>query len=161
MVQETFLAALDARHNFMGQSSEKTWFVGILKHKILNHIRKNSREYPIRDMEPSANWMEEFFDQNGRLKDATTEWVTDPSKVFEQNEFWEVLERCMSKLPSRLATAFLLREMDDLSSREICNVLNISRTNLRVILHRARMSLRRCLETKWFGKPKGLKNAVL
>jgi len=151
MVQETFLAALQARDNFAGRSSERTWLVGILKHKILNHLCRNSRERPISDVESPVDRMEEFFDDRGRLKATATEWATDPSRVFEQKEFWEVLQRCLSRLPVRLSEAFLLREMDELSSEEICNVLNVSVTNLRVMLHRARLRLRLCLELNWFG----------
>jgi RNA polymerase sigma-70 factor (ECF subfamily) len=151
MVQETFLAALGARDHFAGQSSERTWLVGILKHKILNQIRKSSREQTIDDVEFSIIEMEEFFDKMGRPKATLTEWGTDPNMVLEQKEFQEVLEQCISELPSRLATAFSLREMDELSREEICNILNISETNLRVMLHRARMQLRLCLEINWFG----------
>ncbi len=156
VVQETFLAALQARNHFMGQSSEKTWLMGILKHKILNQIRKNSRELPISYMESSLE-TEEFFDKMGRLKATSTEWATDPSIALEQKEFQEVLKQCLSELPSRFAIAFSLREMDGLSSEEICNVLNISESNLRVMLHRARLRLRLCLEIKWFG-PKARKD---
>jgi RNA polymerase sigma-70 factor (ECF subfamily) len=150
MVQETFLAALQARNHFLGQSSERTWLMGILKHKILDQIRKNSREFMIYDVESSVVEVEEFFDKMGRLKATSTEWTIDPSMVLEQKEFQEVLKQCLSELPSRLAIVFSLREMDGLSSEEICNMLNISKTNLRVMFHRARLQLRLCLETRWF-----------
>jgi len=67
-------------------------------------------------------------------------------------EFWKVLERCLSELPARTASAFTLREVEEFRSEEICKVLGISATNLWVMLHRARAHLRRCLEMNWFGQ---------
>jgi RNA polymerase sigma-70 factor (ECF subfamily) len=65
---------------------------------------------------------------------------------------WEVLAHCLSALPQGLARGFVLREMEGLSSQEVCKVLQISSTNLWVMLHRARLSLRRCVERNWFGR---------
>ena len=120
VVQETFLAGLQAREKFAGRSSEGTWLVGILKHKIIDHIRKTDRERSFSDMESSADTIENLFDEKGKWKVEPPEWAADPSMVFEQKEFWEVLERCLSDLPSRLCEAFSLRAMDGLSSEEIC-----------------------------------------
>jgi len=156
VVQEIFLAALQAREKFSGRSSERTWLVGILKHKIVDHIRKASRERPFSDIESSADAadtlhpMEKLFDEKGKWKVAPIEW-TGPNTVLERKEFWEVFERCLSDLPARLCDAFSLREMDGLSTEEVCNVLHVSATNFWVMLHRARMRLRRCLEINWFG----------
>lgn len=158
VVQETFLAALQARHNFAGQSSEKTWLVGILKHKIIDHFRKISRERPVHDIELRPDDPVELFQTSGEwighwdLERGPTEWAADPGHVLEQMEFWKVLERCLSELPARMASAFTLREMEDLSSEEICKALGISATNLWVMLHRARAHLRHCLEMNWFGQ---------
>jgi len=158
LVQETFLAALQARHNFAGQSSEKTWLVGILKHKIIDHFRRINRERPVNDVESLPDESEELFEVTGlwaghwKAEMGPTEWATDPGRVVEQMEFWKVFEGCLSELPARTASAFTLREMDGLTSEEICKVLNISATNLWVMLHRARAQLRRCLEVNWFGQ---------
>jgi RNA polymerase sigma-70 factor (ECF subfamily) len=155
MVQETFLAALHAQERFSGRSSEKTWLVGILKHKIADHIRKVSRERSFGDTESSIDIEEDLFDEAGKWKIAPTAWDTDPSSTLENKEFWEVLKRCLSDLPDRLSDAFSLREMDGLSTKEICKLLNVSATNLWVMLHRARMRLRRCLELNWFEHTEG------
>lgn len=154
-VQETLLAALHARDHFAGQSSERTWLVGILKHKIVDCIRKISRERPVEDVESLTRPVEEFFDETDHLKAISTDWTDDPGKVLERREFLEILERCLSKLPSRLSTAFALCEMDGLSGQEICKTLNISTTNLHVMLYRARTQLRHCLEINWFGSERG------
>lgn len=154
LVQETFLAALKARHNFAGQSSEKTWLVGILKHKIIDHFRRVSREHSVADFEANAR-EEDLFRQTGEWVDhwkpesAPKEWANDPSRLLEQKEFWEIFKRCLAELPPRLAQAFTLREIDGISSEEICEILNISANNLWVMLHRARALLRRSMEVNW------------
>lgn len=154
LVQETFLAALKSRENFTGQSSERTWLVGILKHKIIDYFRKVSRERPSSDMEAGEDFTERFFDKKGMWKSDTapSEWQMDPAAVMEQKELAKTLEDCMAKLPARLSHAFQLVEMDEIKTDEVCKVLNITATNLWVMLYRARMSLKRCLETNWFHK---------
>jgi RNA polymerase sigma-70 factor (ECF subfamily) len=150
MVQETFLAALRAREKFQARSSVRTWLIGILKHKILDHFRKSYREPPISDLLSSEDPSETLFDEEGKWKLRPIPWTDDPRAVLEQKEFWETLLRCMSELPRRLAEVFALRELEGLKGEEICNLTKISATNLGVMLHRARMRLRRCLEINWF-----------
>jgi RNA polymerase sigma-70 factor (TIGR02943 family) len=154
IVQETFLAALQSRHSFGGHSSERAWLVGILKHKVIDYFRKNSREVPVETPEPFADEFEGVFDENGHWKGDETgpcQWDQDPGNLLERNEFWVALKRCLSRLPSRMANAFSLREIDDIGSKKICEVLNISTSNFWVLLHRARMQLRQCLEIQFFG----------
>jgi RNA polymerase sigma-70 factor (ECF subfamily) len=163
VVQETFLAALQARHHFAGQSSEKTWLVGILKHKIIDYFRKVNRERSTSAMEALPDDPEDLFVNSGEWmghwdldrQREPIEWGADPSQVLEHMEFWMILERCLSGLPARTASAFSLREMEELSSEEVCKVLNITATNLWVMLHRARAHLRHCLEANWFGQEIG------
>ncbi len=155
-VQETFLAALQAKNKFGGQSSEKTWFVGILKHKIIDHFRKQRREVPLEDSELLPTEREETFRTTGEWvghwteEAAPTEWGADPIKTLEKREFWQALEQALATLPPRLAQVFILREMDEMSSQEICRILGITESNLWVMLHRSRMQLRRALELTYF-----------
>jgi len=161
IVQETFLAALQARDKFAGHSSERTWLVGILKHKIIDHFRRTNRETPLDHPELLACGQEEPFDVTGewighwKEERGPIEWAADPGTVFERKEFWEIFNRCLSALPGRLAQVFTLRELDGLSTDDICQTMNISATNLWVMLHRARMQLRRSLEVHYFGQPRG------
>jgi len=146
LVQETFVAALEARDRFAGRSPEKSWLVGILKHKVSDHFRKASRE-SVLDEAPED---ERAFDRNGNWKSDLTapkEWPKDPSRLVEQKEFWRALNRGLSELSPRMARVFRLREVDGLSTEEISRLLNISSANLFVILHRARMHLRHGLES--------------
>jgi len=154
VVQETFVSALQARGRFSGQSSERTWLVGILKHKIIDHFRRQRREQPVEDVEALTDELDALFDASGHWKmhegAGPIEWGTDAETLLAQQEFLEVLERCLMKLPQRLAQAFSLRELEELTTKEICQALQISPTNLWVILHRARRQLRQCLEVNWF-----------
>ncbi len=156
LVQETFLAALKARDTFKGASSERTWLVGILKHKIFDYYRQKGREIPVGEGESLQPGGEAtFFNQDGMWKDGPEEWGGDPAALFGKKEFLAQVTKCVSGLTPRLAHAFTLREIDGQESKEICKVLGVSETNLWVILHRARMLMRRCLEIHWFGGDAG------
>lgn len=162
LVQETFLAALHAQKSFEGRSSEKTWLTGILKYKIIDHIRKKSRERPTAAIETSINAMDEHFDDKGEWKVGPAKWTVNPTELLERKEFWRVFYSCLSKLSARLAQAFVFRELDGLSSDEIRKILDVSATNSYVMLYRARMRMRDCLEAKWFRQEKAKgQNAVL
>jgi RNA polymerase sigma-70 factor (ECF subfamily) len=152
LVQETFLAAIRARESFAGRSSVRTWLFGILKHKIIDHIRKISRERPTEDIESVRNLSGEIFDGQGGWKAGPAEWTVNPALLYQQQEFWEILQHCLSELPPRLQQAFTLRELDDLSAEEVRKILKVSPTNGGVMLHRARMRLRKCLEITWFDR---------
>lgn len=153
MVQECFLAALKARERFAGNSSEKTWLIGILKHKIVDHIRKAVREYAHdEDIQSFENLCNESFDGKGHWKIDVTPW-SHPDQALEDQQFWKVLEECVAKLPKRLATLFVLREIDGLDSEAICKEMTLSSTNnLWTMLSRMRMRLRQCLDIHWFGQ---------
>jgi len=149
LVQETFLGALIAKKKFNGYSSEKTWLTGILKHKIVDFYRKKSKEQAFEDIEFVADVDKSFFDDKGRWRIGPAKWAVNPVKTYEQKEFLKLLDSCLSELPRRLAAAFIFRDIDGFSTKEICAILNISNNNCWVMLYRARMHLRRCLETKW------------
>jgi RNA polymerase sigma-70 factor (ECF subfamily) len=154
LVQETFLAALKARKNFQGRSTAKTWLIAILKHKIVDHIRKRVREQTSDNVESMYNTaandpVDTSFNDEGDWQIRPSKWIIDPMKLYEQKEFMDVLYHCLGKLPERQAEAFMMREIDGFSTEEICKVLNISATNSWVMLYRARMWLRQCLENNW------------
>jgi RNA polymerase sigma-70 factor (ECF subfamily) len=152
VVQETFLEALEALDSFAGRSSERTWLIGILRHKILDHFRKSGREHAVFGDAPIDVAVESGFDQRGRWKTVPEAWREEPSRTLETREFWEVFGRCLSRLPARLADAFFLREVDGLKADEVQALLGITQANLWARLHRARTLLRGCLEIGWFGR---------
>jgi len=154
LVQETFLAALRGRKSFKGRSSVKTWLSAILKHKIVDYLRKKYREQVTNDTDTITETVNGFFHKNGSWKIRPGKWNMDPSKIYEQREFMDTLFKCLAKLPDRQSKAFMLKEMEGYSTKEICNALEVSPTNSWVMLYRARMFLRRCLELFWFNKTK-------
>ena len=160
MVQETFLAALKGGKSFQGRSAEKSWLVGILKNKICDHYRKASRETSFTDLAFYSDEESERFIPDGMFKDGwihelgPQEWA-NPGASLDNEVFWQTYRDCSNRLPKNVATVFNLREVDGVESKEICTMLNISENNLWVMLHRARMALRRCLEANWFGKQEG------
>jgi RNA polymerase sigma-70 factor (ECF subfamily) len=152
-VQETFLAALKNRDSFSGRSAEKTWMVGILKHKILDHYRKGFREKSVSELQiDEEQTVDQFYDAVGHPKQYPRDWMPDPEALLHSKEFWKVFRECLAQLPERTASAFTMRELEDRSTEEICEELSVTPTNLWVMLHRGRLQLRALLEEKWFEK---------
>jgi RNA polymerase sigma-70 factor (ECF subfamily) len=152
VVQETFLEALKGRSKFLGRSSERTWLIGILKHKIIDHFRRQARrERGVGGEEAPGLEVGEFFDERGAWNVAVDRWADLPERVVERAEFWDVFRACLSELPPSYVEAFTLSELEGLSGPEVCKILEITPTNLWARLHRARLLLRRSLEAKWFG----------
>ena len=160
-VQEALLAGLQAYGGFAGRGSERTWLVGILKHKITDQFRRLGREAQATQREGEEFAHEEFFRARGEWADhwqvehAPGEWAASPESHVEQGEFWSVFQRCLRPLPERTASAFVMREVDGLTSEEICEILDVKVNNLWIMLHRARLHLRHCLELNWFKRPGG------
>lgn len=151
LVQETFLAALKSQALFAGKSSQKTWLIGILKNKIIDYFRSKYKEIPVSQLIEEDATIEGFFDsQTGHLNQEPKPWELNPTELLENKEFWSSFNDCLSHLPEKTAQAFSLREIEAMDSKEICKVLGISPTNLWILLHRARIQLRQCLETNWF-----------
>lgn len=148
VVQETFLAAIKSP-NFAEQSSPRTWLTGILKHKIIDVMRKGIREVVASDLMADEDAsMDEFFDDAGHWAEKPLAWDV-PHEALEQTQFLGVLQNCVDKLPAKLAAMFMLRDVQETDNEEICKELNITATNAWVMLYRARMSVRKCLEIHW------------
>jgi RNA polymerase sigma-70 factor (ECF subfamily) len=150
-VQETLLAALAGQAGYDGRSSLRTWLTGILKHKIVDAIRRSSRE-PAMAIEPDdgASDFDALFDPRGHWTDAPAAWER-PDSALERSQFLAALEACLAQLSAKTARAFMMREHMGLETGEICKELGVSATNCWVMLYRARMALRLCLEKGWFG----------
>jgi RNA polymerase sigma-70 factor, ECF subfamily len=144
-VQETLLAALAGEASFAGRSNLRTWLTGILKHKIVDAVRRMSREPTLPEEDFDA-----LFDERGHWIEMPQAWA-DPDAALDQKAFFKVLEECLGKLPAKTSQAFMLREHMGLETAEICKELSVTPTHVWVLLHRARMALRMCLEMNWFG----------
>jgi len=152
-VQETLLAALSGEAGFAGRANLRTWLTGILKHKIVDTIRRQSRERPAADLETKGDdgEFDSLFDKRGHWEEMPDAWE-QPESALGQKQFLAALEACLRALPERTARVFMMREHLGLDTSEICKELGITATHCWVLLHRARMALRLCLQTNWFGK---------
>jgi RNA polymerase sigma-70 factor, ECF subfamily len=152
-VQETLLAALAGEAGFAGRANLRTWLTGILKHKIVDTIRRQSRERPAADFaaEGAEDEFDGLFDQRGHWDPMPDAWE-QPEQALNQRQFLAALDACLRALPERTARVFMMREHLGLETSEICKELGITATHLWVMLHRARMALRLCLQSNWFGK---------
>jgi RNA polymerase sigma-70 factor (ECF subfamily) len=149
-IQETFLAVLKSRKNFQGLASEKTWLISILKRKIYDHFRRINRDRQFNMTFYTESMCYDIFDSKGEPFARASIWLFDPSKVYEQKEFLKIIKRALLELPNRLAQVFILREVVELSSEEICEFMGISIGNLYVMMHRARKRLRHHIQLRWF-----------
>jgi RNA polymerase sigma-70 factor, ECF subfamily len=167
VVQETLVALVEAPERFAGRSSLKTYAIGILKHKIVDALRAGRREVPLSTFErddgeaggaSAASEQEDLlsfdtlFDHTGHWRDAPRDW-NEPDTQLQRKQFFEILELCVDKLPPKVARVFMMREWLGLETEEICKELGITSTNAWVMLYRARMRLRECLQLNWFGEP--------
>jgi len=155
--QETLLAAIEKAESFERRSSLRTWLFSILRFKILDVMRDQSKarrrdsglpvEQAIADDDDTGTF-DTLFDESGCWADTKDVW-TNPHTVAERDAFFKVLEVCMTRLPARTSRAFLMREWLELEPPEICREFGISQGNLRILLYRARMQLRHCLDLHW------------
>lgn len=155
--QETLLAALEKAGSFEGRSSLRTWLFSILRFKILDIMREQAKSRNFESGvtredgdadECDSGVFDALFDDSGCWIDTKDAW-TNPHTVAERDAFFKVLEACMTHLPERTARAFLMREWLELDATEICDQLGVSQGNLRILLYRARMQLRLCLDLNW------------
>jgi len=151
LVQETLLASLKARKRFQENSSVRTWLIGILKHKIMDEFRRQSRQGPTSNSADDVfetiekQQMAEIFTGTGHWNHPVEEWGTPEQDLFH-NEFWVFIESCTAGLSPHMARLFILRDLWGLETKEICKELDITPTNLWTTLHRARLGMRQCLE---------------
>jgi RNA polymerase sigma-70 factor, ECF subfamily len=154
VVSEALLAILEKPEAFEGRSSLRTYATGILKFKIIDVIRARGREIHIEPMDEQSldDALDALFSANGHWQEPPPAWQ-QPEKALEQSQFFEALQACVDRLPPKLARVFMMREWLDRETDEICSELAITPTNCGVMLYRARMALRECLDRRWFGTP--------
>jgi len=155
-VQEALLAALESIGSFGGKSTLRTWLTSILRFKVIDLQRRavaDRARVSIDEDRDGADesWLDEHFDASGHWREAPQAWG-DPVSALEKGRFWEVFERCLDRLPGAGNRVFFLREVLGEDTETICKAEGITASNCWVILHRARIMLRSCLEKNWFGK---------
>lgn len=155
-VQETLVAALQSAESFSGESALQTWLIAILRRKLIDHMRRGRREVAAADAgldtadSEESGFINRLFERNGHWAVPPAVWA-NPDAALEQADFYAAFEECVQGLPERTAQAFVLREVSGLEATEICKELAISTSNYWVLMHRARLRLRECLEKRWFG----------
>lgn len=149
LVQDTFLAAWRNKDRFRGEVSEKNWLFTILKNKIIDHFRKAANR--LTDSLPEGS-DEPYFRKNGHWNhaDYPAQWGVDYSSPIENKEFYEVLNQCKGKLKDIQNAVFTMKYLEGAESEQICKDLHITPSNYWVLLHRAKVQLRACLEKNWF-----------
>ncbi|MDQ6953603.1 MAG: sigma-70 family RNA polymerase sigma factor [Mariprofundaceae bacterium] len=150
MVQEALLAGWRGKSRFKGDSTLRTWLVSILKHKIIDHIRKDIRQRKISDAlenDPSS----QFFSESGEWQTNPRTWHDNPEQCCDDLKFRLVLKECLSRLPEKQRRVFELRELADEDTETVCKACDVTSTNLHVLMYRARLSLQACLQKHWFG----------
>uniref|UniRef100_UPI00286D6862 sigma-70 family RNA polymerase sigma factor n=1 Tax=Roseateles sp. TaxID=1971397 RepID=UPI00286D6862 len=140
--------AIEKPQSFSGTSQLKTWLIGILKHKLVDQIRRNCREMST-TQEDGEDLDDDLFKADGHWRERPKDWG-DPDHCLRQVDFMKVMEACVEHLPGQQGRLFMMREWLELDTDEICQELNISPSNLWVMLHRARLRLRECLQLNWF-----------
>ncbi len=154
VVQETFLAGVRHLKQHDGSGSTRAWLIGILKRKIVDHIRRRARydrDGAATDLEhPESAWFDAAGNWNGR----GNAWLHPPDAAIESRELWEVVRSCLTKLPRGQADVFTLSVMEGMESDRICSELGITPANYWVRLHRARLGLAKCVGSRWFDERK-------
>jgi RNA polymerase sigma-70 factor (TIGR02943 family) len=154
VVQEALIGAMKNAGSFAGKSALKTWMFAILKNKIADSLRQRQRlaETSLSFSEETRqDELEGLFDHKGHWQSGRqpSAW-DDPEGATREKQFWRTFEACLENLPGDQARVFMMREFIEMDSHEICRVVGITVGNLNVMLHRARLRLRGCLESHWF-----------
>ena len=150
LVQETFLSALRSKSSFKGSSSLKTWLISILKNKTIDHFRRVAFEQPAAGFPGDADPIIDLFDKQGKWITEPPRWEGDPQKLVENDQFWQAVQNCIAGIPDRLAHIFTLRELNEMTTPEITELMDITQQNCWTLLHRARLTMKECLSAKWF-----------
>ena len=151
VVSETMLAILEKPDNFEGRSTLRTYATGILKFKIIDVLRKRGREVHIEPLDEQSmdDALDALFAKDGHWLEPPAVWQ-HPEKALEQSQFFEALQSCVDRLPPKLGRIFMMREWLEREVDDICTELDITSNNCGVMLYRARMQLRECLDGNWF-----------
>lgn len=157
-VQEALVGALKNADSFGGNAALKTWVFGILKNKIADILRQRYRLVEASRLLREDEEEEDFsalFDQRGHWTEEAqpARWM-DPEGATRNRQFWIIFEACLEHLPGKQARVFMMREFVEMETREICDAVGISTANCNVMLHRARLRLRECLDGHWFAAEK-------
>ncbi len=158
LVQETFLAAVQFFERYKEKSTPKTWLFSILNNKISDYYRRKYKNPATTELQQSDDAAEELFEtlfeRDGHWANSEKPllWSEEPEHLLDNEEFCEILQQCLQKLPVHWRAAIQLKYLEEKNGESICQELAISPTNYWQVLHRAKLQLRKCLERNWFVK---------
>lgn len=148
LVQETFFIALRSKDGFRGEVSEKNWLFLIMRSRLMDYYKKKKEV-----LESSLPRQEDnddgYFSENGHWSREEGPESWHPDRMAESSEFMEILRKCKERLNELQEMVFTMKYLDDIDSEIICKELNISSSNYWVLVHRAKLQLRRCLDKNW------------
>ncbi len=153
VVQDAFTSAWQHMDSFTGRAAFKTWVFAILKNKIIDQLRRQSRLVTMSELfddQEQDQSIDALFTASGKWQkyEAPKAWQ-DPEEMMSQHDFWLIFEACLNHLPAKYAQVFMMREMIELSTDDICQKLQLTVSNFNVLMYRSRARLRECLENKW------------
>jgi RNA polymerase sigma-70 factor, ECF subfamily len=153
LVQETLLAVFEQEASRRGQASLSTWATAILKNKVADWYRSPNRTRFVQQAEDSADaelgeGIDALYDATGHYVQQVPSWQ-QPENHMEQRQMFTILEQCVSRLPAQTGRVFMMREWLGFETAEICSRLSLNADNCRMILHRARMAMRECMQLNW------------
>lgn len=155
-VQDAFAGAYKNAQAFQAKAAVKTWVFAILKNKIADSLRRKKNLIPLQSLDENTALDDEdaFNDlfnpqDHWRAEASPTAWGS-PDKTLQNEHFWRVFDSCLNHLPAKPSQVFMLREILDFSTPDICAQLGLTEANVHVLLYRARVRLRECLENNWF-----------
>lgn len=151
LVQDCLLSAWKAKSEFKGKSSVKTWLTSILRRKIIDHYRSASRKKEV-SWEDYPSPFESGDKEKGQWIESRMpqRWGDSPISRIESDEFSAILQKCLSDLPIKWRSAISLKIFEEMTTNELCKELDVTTSNLWVLIHRAKLRLRECLEINWF-----------
>jgi RNA polymerase sigma-70 factor (ECF subfamily) len=148
VVQEAWVSIFKALPNFEGRSSLKTWMYTILKNAAFSRYKKESRTVSLEAQAASDqqdvkidDWLDKAFQQDGHWRNAPSWGINSPEALLQEEQLQICIEHTLEKLKQDQKAVFLLRDQDQLEMEEVCNILDITHSNARVLLHRARLKL--------------------
>ena len=155
LVQETFLSAYKARDTFKQDSTEKTWLTAILKNKIIDFYRKKDvlKEVSNYISDTETSFDDNFFsseDGHWLSESAPQAWSSQADAKLNSNEFNSIIQYCIQKMPHRLVPVFIAKYLEEDKAENICKEFDITPSNYWVMIHRAKLLIRSCLEKNWF-----------
>ncbi|WDE95487.1 sigma-70 family RNA polymerase sigma factor [Lentisphaera profundi] len=146
VLQETFLSAVKSIEKYDGRVPIKFWLRGIMKYKILDSIKRDLKEIDL-DSFPEVD--SRVFKTMGIFSRKVVDWDFDPLQSFEKDEFWQIFRSCLEKVKDPLRAIYMMKEIDNVDTKTICDQFEISQANLWVITHRVRKSMKLCLNKNW------------